>query len=78
MGPNKSMEEMVKEIYVLLKGQEIDKNDRGMIGDVADLTKKVNAFEKWKDKTVAWALGFSFGSGALISGIIAFLINKHN
>ena len=70
-------EEKVDAIYRLLKGdQELDPQDEGLVGSVRNIKKRLFDLENWKNKTVAWALGVSFGGGALIAFVITVVFKK--
>ncbi len=61
-------------IITLLQGNRLDKKDNGLIGRVADLETETEIIKTWRDKTIAWAIGFSFGGGALVSVLITLLL----
>lgn len=66
----------VDQILTLLQGQDIDEQDEGMIGDVRKLKIRITQLERWKEKTMAWALGVAFGGGSLITWVIATILNS--
>jgi hypothetical protein len=45
-----SMNDNVKKMVILLQGNDFDKNDNGMIGEVTELRKRVARLEKFKDR----------------------------
>ncbi len=50
-----TMNENLKKVVILLQGNDFDKTDNGMIGEVTELRKKVYALEKFKDRAT-WVL----------------------
>jgi hypothetical protein len=72
---HKSTDEKVNMILELLQGSELDMKDDGLIGDVRNTKARLSKMEQWKDKTIAWAIGASFGAGAFISILIAIIVN---
>lgn len=65
----------LKDILLLLKGNPINQDDKGLTGAVTWLKVRVFKLERWKDRTVAWVVGCSFGAGAGMSGLIYTVIN---
>lgn len=63
-----SMNESVKKMVILLQGNDFDKNDNGMIGEVTELRERVARLEKFKDRmfwvvvTACTILGISLPS----------------
>lgn len=62
-------------ILELLTGREIDEQDEGLIGDFRKIKQTVYKLVTWKEKTVSWAMGLSFGGGAAVAVIIALIVN---
>lgn len=64
-------------IISLLKGNELNKDDPGLIGRVRDHGLRINKMEKRWDKTIAWIIGFSFGGGVAVTELLKqFLSTK--
>lgn len=61
-------------ILILLTGNKLDRDDKGIVGKQNDLEKRIEALEKWKDRIFWIVIGMSFPAGVgtweLISGII--------
>lgn len=72
---NLSTDEKVNMILELLQGSTLDAKDEGMIGDVRNVKTRVFKLEQWKNRTIAWVVGASFGAGASISILIAIIVN---
>lgn len=60
----------VDKIIDILSGNELDKNDSGVVGDVRQLKARVTKLERWKDRVVYVLIGASFGAGWTISDIL--------
>lgn len=69
-------EEKVDAIFRLLTGEPTDPKDEGIIGELRTLKTKLYELINWKNRTVAWAIGVSFGGGMLITFIIVILTSK--
>lgn len=75
-GRPRSLDGKVNLMLDLMQGDPFDKDDNGIIGELRQIKRRVYDLENWKNKTVAWALGVSFGGGALVAFIIAIILNK--
>lgn len=71
-----TLEEKVNLMIDILQGNPLDDTDDGLLGDFKYLKKEFYKLKAWRDKTVAWALGVSFGGGALITFLITILIKS--
>lgn len=60
----------VNEIKMLLQGNPFDRTDNGMIGEVADLRKRLTRLERLKDRFIYIGLGLSAGCGYAISDVV--------
>lgn len=76
MDDPKTMEEKVDAILRILQGEPYDKNDKGLLGTVRWLKTEITDIKRWKDKTIAWVVGFSFGGGALMTFILDKILNR--
>ena len=65
-------EEKVDAIYRIMVGDKFDPRDEGLLGTVRWLKTEIRKIKEWKTKVIAWAVGFSFGAGVLVS--VAFKI----
>lgn len=72
-----TLEEKVDAILRILQGEKYDPTDKGLIGKVNHMEDRLGKLIDWKNKTVAWAIGVSFGGGALVAFIIAIILEKH-
>jgi hypothetical protein len=73
--PN-TLEGKVDAILRILQGEPMDSKDEGLMGEVRQLKSRLFKIEGWKERTVAWAIGVSFGGGALTAFIIAIIFKK--
>ena len=71
-----SQEEKLDLIVKLLIGNPLDKDDDGLIGDVRATKSRLYKLEVWKTKVVSWAIGVSFGGGALFTFLVSQLLKK--
>jgi hypothetical protein len=58
------------EVLSLLRGNKLDANDKGYIGSVNDLEKRVSTLEKWKDRIVWLFIGMGLPASV---GVIEIL-----
>lgn len=72
------VEENQKLMLILLKGNELDSNDHGLVGELrglhdkiekhrADQDKRISHLERFRDRAIFWFAGFSFAMGSLIT-----------
>ncbi len=66
----------VSSILQLLKGNDLDKDDRGMIGMQTNHEERLTSLEKIKDRLVYFCLGISIPAGWGIIDIIQKIILK--
>lgn len=71
-----TQEEKLDAILRILQGEPMDPKDEGMIGEVRFLKAELYKLKDWKSRTMAWALGVSFGGGALLA-FISTIVFKH-
>lgn len=57
-------------VLLLLRGNELDKQDSGLVGTVNDIDERVIRLEKWKDRLIAIAIGMSVPAGIGLKEII--------
>lgn len=67
------VEEDVKLILMILKGNELDKSDGGIIGGYREMKARIDKLEKFRDKIVYVIAGVSATASTLIT-ILAFLL----
>lgn len=60
----------VDKIIDILSGNDLDKNDNGVVGDVRQLKMRVARLERWKDRAVYLLIGASFVAGWTIPDIL--------
>lgn len=60
----------VDKIIDILSGNEYDRNDNGIVGDVRQLKMRVAKLERWKDRVVYALIGASFGAGWTLSDLL--------
>jgi hypothetical protein len=70
------IDKKVSSILVLLKGHEMDNDDKGMIGELKDHEKRLEALEKMKDRLVYFLIGLSIPAGWGLIDIIQSVIIK--
>lgn len=66
----------VSSILFLLKGNEMDKEDRGMIGEQKDHERRITALEKMRDRLIWFLVGLSIPAGWGIIDIIQSVLLK--
>lgn len=70
------MEQNLTRILSLLAGNSLDRNDSGVVGQMAQLKARVEKLEKWKDKAVYTIIGLAFGAGWGISDLLSKIFNR--
>lgn len=70
----KGVDTKVGQILQLLKGNELDKDDKGMIGTQNNHEKRIEVLEKLKDRVVWFLIGLSFFAGWGILDLLQKLI----
>lgn len=53
--------EKVTSILALLRGNDLDKNDQGIIGTVDDIDKRLRSLEDWKKGSIRYLKGIAIG-----------------
>ncbi len=72
-----SVERKVDSILVILQGNEMDREDKGMIGQTNDHEKRIQALEKMKDRIFWFLIGLSaFASWGLMDIIEKIVFKK--
>lgn len=72
------IEKKVDKILTILSGdKEFDSTDVGMIGEMADMRKRLEKLERWKDRVLYFLIGAGFVGGYTISDLLAKLFTKH-
>jgi hypothetical protein len=66
----------VDKIINILSGNEYDKNDTGIVGDVRQLKARVAKLERWKDRVIYFLIGASFAAGWTISDLLTRFFSK--
>ena len=66
----------VSSILQLLKGNEIDKDDNGMIGNQNDHEKRIVGLEKMKDRIIYFLFGLSVFAGWGVIDILEKIFAK--
>jgi hypothetical protein len=66
----------MKLLLLLLKGNEMNPEDKGVVGTINELKREVASLKRFKDKTVYLLIGFSFGAGWAISDFISKFLAK--
>lgn len=59
----REVNDKVSRILIMLIGNEYDKDDKGFIGQVNHLEKRVEVLEKWKDRAIWVFIGMGIPSG---------------
>lgn len=75
----KKLEDMHKdlgEIKTLLKGNSLDRADRGMIGEVDNLKARVQRLERFVDRGTWLVIGLAIGAGYALTDIVTKLFQK--
>jgi hypothetical protein len=54
----------------ILSGNELDKNDNGLVGDVRQLKLRVAKLERWKERVIYFLIGASFAAGWTVQDLI--------
>ena len=62
------IDEKVTSILTLLQGNALDKSDRGVIGKIGDMGKRLDALEDWKKSINRYSKGILIGA-AITSSI---------
>jgi len=70
----KDLKENVHAILALLRGNEIDKDDKGHLGIVNDHENRISKLEKLKDKAIYILIGMSIPAGFGIANIIGWIV----
>lgn len=65
------LNQKVDKIIDILSGNEYDKNDSGLVGDVRQLKIRVAKLERWKDRVIYILIGASFVAGWTIPDILS-------
>lgn len=53
----------ISTILILLTGNKIDRDDKGIVGKINSIEKRVETLEKWKDRVFWIVIGMSFPAG---------------
>ena len=62
-------------VLVLLRGNELDKQDTGLVGTMNDIDDRVKRLERWKDRIIVIAISLSVPAGLGIKE--TFIAIKH-
>lgn len=63
-------------IIAFLRGNELDKDDKGLVGRVNDLEIRIVSLEKWKDRLFWAMIGMGFPAGVGTWEFVKTIINK--
>lgn len=66
----------VNSILQIVKGNELDKADQGMVGDIHQLKQRVSVLEKWKDRIVWMFIGMGIPAGIGVMEILRTIITS--
>lgn len=66
----------VDKIIGMLSGNDLDRNDNGLVGDVRQLKLRVAKLERWKDRVIYFLIGASFAAGWTISDLLTRFFSK--
>lgn len=72
----KDVDKKVSSILQLLKGNELDRNDNGFVGEVNDLRTRVEKLEDLKKKVIYIGIGVSFPTSYGLASLIAQFIKS--
>jgi hypothetical protein len=72
----KGIDSKVTSILILLRGHDMDKDDKGMIGIQNDHEQRIAKLEKMKDRLVYFLFGLSAFAGWGILDIIGKIVFK--
>lgn len=72
----KKVEIKVDGLRAFLSGNELDKDDRGMVGKVNDLEQRIASLEKWKDRIFFLMIGMGLPAGVGVWEIFKDLFTK--
>lgn len=67
----------VSSILTLLKGNDLDESDRGLIGNIKDHHKRIVALERVRDRLFWFMLGMSIPASWGIIDIIKKILTKN-
>lgn len=59
----KEVDAKVTGIRAFLSGNELDKDDKGMVGQMNDVLQRVTTLEKWKDRIFYVMIGMALPAG---------------
>ena len=71
-----SIDQKLMRIEAFLSGNELDREDKGLIGRVNDLEKRVLLLEKWKDRIFWTLIGMGIPAGIGIYNILEKIFIK--
>lgn len=66
----------VEKVLRLLTGNELDKDDKGMIGVQNDHEKRISQLEKLRDRLIWFAFGLTFFAGWGVIDIVQKVLLK--
>lgn len=70
------VDDKVSSILTLLKGNDLNREDKGVIGIVNDLEERVATLEKWKDRIVWMFIGMGVPASVGVIEILRKLLIK--
>lgn len=74
--PLKQLLHDVRDILYVLKGNELDKNDNGLLGDFQELKKEVKELREFKNKALWVIYGATFTAGYGVFELISKVFAK--
>lgn len=71
-----TVDRKVSSILSILSGNELDKEDKGLIGTLNHLDERVSKLEKFKDRAMWFVIGLSVPAGFGIADIVTRIFTK--
>ena len=71
-----TVDNKVDSILSILRGNDMNKDDRGMIGRQNEHERRINALEKLKDRSMWFLIGLSIPAGWGMVDIIGKILSK--
>lgn len=71
------IEKSLSKVLSLLGGNDLDKDDNGIVGTVSEHDKRIENLEKWKDRFVWTVIGLGLPSGIGVYEILKKIILKN-
>jgi hypothetical protein len=68
------IEEDLKILLILLKGNKMNSSDKGLIGVINDISNRLLKLEQLKNKFIWWIAGFGVGFGSIFTLTVLKLV----